>query len=59
MYNPEYPQYTDIKLNVLIQHPISKKMIITEIQFLLDVMSDFKKVAHKLYSIERKFEVCL
>ena len=61
VYDPEYPQYTDIKLNVLVKviiddDPIS---IVAEIQFLLDLMSAFKKKAHKLYSVERKFEVCI
>eukprot|EP01084_Bolivina_argentea_P302494 522123_1 len=57
-YNFEHPQYTDIKLNVLIQSPTDEnKHIICEIQFLLLFMSAFKKKAHKLYGIERKFEM--
>eukprot|EP01084_Bolivina_argentea_P040361 74597_1 len=54
-YDPTYPQYTDIKLNVLVQSK-NDGVIIAEVQFLLDLMSKFKKKAHKLYSIERKFE---
>eukprot|EP01083_Nonionella_stella_P300256 1024020_1 len=56
VYNPDYPTYTDIKLNVLIK---SKGVgsVIAEIQFLLSLMSAYKKVAHKLYSTERKFEM--
>ena len=58
VYDPNYPQYTDIKLNVLIQDPNDKtKRVIAEIQFLLNLMSAFKKKAHKLYSVERKYEV--
>lgn len=53
LYDPEYPQYTDIKLNVLVQSMENKK-IIAEIQLLLNVMSKFKKVSHKLYSVERQ-----
>eukprot|EP01083_Nonionella_stella_P011937 33858_1 len=49
------PSYSDIKLNVLIQTSDGKQ-IIAEIQFLLHLMSGFKKVAHKLYSIERRAE---
>ena len=45
-----------VRVNVIIDSdPIT---IIAEIQFLLDLMSAFKKKAHKLYSVERKFEVC-
>jgi len=55
VYNELLPSYTDIKLNVLMQ--ANGKSIITEIQLLLDVMSAYKKVAHKLYSVERKFEL--
>ena len=55
VYNELLPSYTDIKLNVLMQ--ANGKKIITEIQLLLDVMSAYKKVAHKLYSVERKFEL--
>eukprot|EP01084_Bolivina_argentea_P001711 3157_1 len=54
-YNPQYPQYTDIKLNVLVQ--ANGKTIVAECQFLLDLMSAFKKKSHKLYSVERKFEL--
>ena len=57
IYNPQYPQYTDIKLNVIVKSKLNGS-IIAEIQFLLDLMSAFKKKAHKLYSVERKFEVC-
>merc|ERR1719242_332775 len=56
VYNEELPSYTDIKLNILIESE-DGKAIIAEIQFLLEVMSGFKKVAHKLYGIERKFEL--
>eukprot|EP01083_Nonionella_stella_P307226 1079064_1 len=58
-YDEEYPQYTDIKLNVLIQSTVDYACVgvIAEIQFLLDLMSSFKRKAHKLYSIERKFEL--
>eukprot|EP01083_Nonionella_stella_P107539 311542_1 len=55
-YDVDYPQYTDIKLNVLLQSK-AHGAIIAEIQFLLSLMSKFKKVAHKLYSVERKFEL--
>merc|ERR1712228_408204 len=55
IYNEQYPQYADIKLNVLMQS--DDKQIIAEIQLLLDVMSAYKKVAHKLYAIERKYEL--
>eukprot|EP01084_Bolivina_argentea_P049558 91136_1 len=55
-YDRSYPQYTDIKLNCLIATQ-SNQSIIVEIQFLLDLMSSFKKKAHKLYSIERKYEL--
>ena len=58
VYDPKYPQYTDIKLNVLIQDPNDKtKRVIAELQFLLNLMSAFKKKAHKLYGVERKYEV--
>eukprot|EP01084_Bolivina_argentea_P203397 347412_1 len=56
IYNESLPAYTDLKLNVLVK--TEKGSIIAEIQFLLKLMSDFKKVAHKLYSIERKNEFC-
>eukprot|EP01084_Bolivina_argentea_P040350 74573_1 len=56
IYNSNYPQYTDIKLNVLVRSN-KNKTIIAELQFLLQLMSKFKKVAHKLYSIERKFDL--
>ena len=56
VYNEQLPSYTDIKLNVLLQSEDGKS-IIAEIQLLLDVMSAYKKVAHKLYSVERKFEL--
>eukprot|EP01083_Nonionella_stella_P165420 550233_1 len=55
-YDVDYPQYTDIKLNVLVNSKTDGG-IIAEIQFLLSLMSNFKKVAHKLYSVERKFEL--
>eukprot|EP01084_Bolivina_argentea_P013025 24400_1 len=59
VYNSNYPQYTDIKLNVLIQSQADKnRNIIAEIQFLVSTMSSFKKVSHKMYSIERKAELC-
>eukprot|EP01084_Bolivina_argentea_P086230 155859_1 len=58
VYSTDYPQYTDIKLNVLMQSPTdTDKKIIAEIQFLLSLMSSFKKKAHKLYGVERKFEL--
>eukprot|EP01084_Bolivina_argentea_P244645 409794_1 len=58
IWNSNCPAYTDIKLNVLIQSPIdTKKKIIAEIQFLLKLMSQFKKKAHKLYSVERKSDL--
>ena len=56
VYNEQLPSYTDIKLNVLLQSEDGKS-IIAEIQFLLDVMSAYKKIAHKLYAIERKYEL--
>lgn len=58
VYNEQLPSYTDIKLNVLIQSKEDEtKSIIAEIQLLLDVMSAYKKIAHKLYAIERKYEL--
>ena len=61
IYDPEYPQYTDIKLNVLVKKSTDDGTItiIAEIQFLLDLMSAFKKKAHKLYAVIRNFEVCV
>ena len=56
IYDADYLQYTDIKLNILMKND-KIGSIITEIQFLLNLMSSFKKKAHKLYSVERKFEV--
>merc|ERR1719361_639111 len=56
VYNEQYPSYTDIKLNVLFENEKGKQ-IIAEIQLLLDVMSAYKKIAHKLYAIERKYEL--
>eukprot|EP01084_Bolivina_argentea_P014176 26502_1 len=56
IYAEEYPTYTDIKLNVLVKSP-NNQTIVTEVQLLLKLMSSFKKVAHKLYSIERRFEL--
>ena len=53
-YNENRPQYTDIKLNCVINNGNNK--IIGEIQLLLSLMSDFKKVSHKLYSVERLSE---
>ena len=39
-YNPQYPQYTDIKLNVLVKpNDDIDGTIIAEVQFLLDLMS--------------------
>eukprot|EP01084_Bolivina_argentea_P312520 541062_1 len=54
VYNEKLPQYTDIKLNCLVNTKHGK--IIVEIQFLLDLMSAFKKKAHKLYAVERIWE---
>ena len=54
VYNPQYPQYTDVKLNVLMENK-EVGCIITEIQFLLSLMSSFKKKAHKLYSIDSRY----
>eukprot|EP01083_Nonionella_stella_P078903 216190_1 len=47
-------QYADIKLNVLIRG--KKHNIIGEVQFLLQIMADFKHRAHALYSIQRNRE---
>eukprot|EP01083_Nonionella_stella_P012340 35025_1 len=55
-YNPQQPAYTDVKLNVLVQSP-TDGTIVAEIQLLLKLMSAFKKKAHKLYGVERKFEL--
>eukprot|EP01083_Nonionella_stella_P288116 980593_1 len=58
VYNQYHPQYTDIKLNVLIQSPYDEQqMIVGEVQFLLDLMSSFKRKAHKLYGVERLYEM--
>ena len=58
IYNSNYPQYTDIKLNMLIADGFdTTKTMVTEIQFLLKLMSSFKKKAHKLYSVQRKHEL--
>eukprot|EP01084_Bolivina_argentea_P062673 114623_1 len=58
VYNEKLPAYTDIKLNVLVKTIINgmSVLIIAEVQLLLSLMSKFKKVAHKLYSVERAFE---
>ena len=47
-------QYADIKLNVLIKGKHNN--IIGEVQFLLNVMKEFKDKAHNLYAIQRKEE---
>ena len=53
-YKHEAATYTDIKFNVVIKgHKIS---IIGEVQFLLKRMFEFKKIAHRLYSIQRNQE---
>eukprot|EP00485_Elphidium_margaritaceum_P004960 CAMPEP_0202691088 /NCGR_PEP_ID=MMETSP1385-20130828/5900_1 /ASSEMBLY_ACC=CAM_ASM_000861 /TAXON_ID=933848 /ORGANISM="Elphidium margaritaceum" /LENGTH=1286 /DNA_ID=CAMNT_0049346437 /DNA_START=228 /DNA_END=4088 /DNA_ORIENTATION=- len=58
VYNEAYPQYTDIKLNVLVQSETDpSQQIVAELQFLLKLMSSFKRKSHKLYSVERKFEM--
>eukprot|EP01084_Bolivina_argentea_P174306 301944_1 len=57
IYNPDYAQYTDIKINVLCKSSQNGHSLICEAQFLLSVMSAFKKKAHKLYAIERKYEL--
>merc|ERR1712087_524814 len=49
------PQYTDIKLNVVIKG--KHNSIIGEVQFLLRAMKDYKDKAHNLYSIQRKEEI--
>eukprot|EP01083_Nonionella_stella_P046173 123619_1 len=56
VYNVDYPQYTDIKLNVFIESA-ADDAVIAEVQLLLRLMSSFKKIAHKLYAVERKFEL--
>eukprot|EP01084_Bolivina_argentea_P121799 215861_1 len=56
VYSSNYPQYTDLKLNVLVESPMHGAIIV-EIQFLLELMSSFKKKAHKLYGVERHFEM--
>ena len=48
-------QYADIKLNVLIRGKHNN--IIGEVQFLLQVMKDFKDKAHNLYAIQRRKEM--
>eukprot|EP01084_Bolivina_argentea_P036781 68011_1 len=59
IYDKKYPCYTDIKLNVLVESSLNNvtSKVISEVQLLLHVMSSFKKKAHKLYSIERNFEL--
>eukprot|EP01083_Nonionella_stella_P159988 522522_1 len=47
-------QYADIKLNTVIKG--KHQCIVGEVQFLLQTMMDFKKVAHNLYSIQREEE---
>eukprot|EP01083_Nonionella_stella_P104191 298291_1 len=47
-------QYADIKLNVLIQGQTHN--IVGEVQFLLQIMADFKAKEHNLYSIQRNRE---
>ena len=47
-------QYADIKLNVLIKGKHNN--IIGEVQFLLNVMKEFKDKAHNLYAIQRREE---
>eukprot|EP01084_Bolivina_argentea_P175633 304113_1 len=49
------PGYTDIKLNIIIS---SKRhgSLIGEVQFLLNLMADYKLKAHSLYSVERHQE---
>mmetsp|Transcript_38958 Transcript_38958/g.63691 ORF Transcript_38958/g.63691 Transcript_38958/m.63691 type:complete len:1180 (+) Transcript_38958:2-3541(+) len=57
-YDEAHPAYTDVKLNCLVCSPTDSSVkIVAEIQFLLDLMSSFKKKAHKLYAVERKFEL--
>ena len=53
-YAKEGPRYADIKLNILIRGKHNN--IIGEIQFLLNVMKDFKDNEHDLYGIKRKKE---
>eukprot|EP01084_Bolivina_argentea_P287027 492466_1 len=54
-FNEDSPSYTDIKLNVLVKTSTGLSLL-AEMQFLMTVMSSFKKVAHKLYSIQRNEE---
>eukprot|EP01083_Nonionella_stella_P092226 258100_1 len=50
----EQTQYADVKLNVLIKG--TKNNIIGEIQFLLQIMEEFKAKAHNLYIVQRQKE---
>eukprot|EP01084_Bolivina_argentea_P280918 480512_1 len=54
VFDLQDPNYSDIKLNVLIS--CNGIDLIGEIQLLLKIMSEYKKKAHKLYSISRKVE---
>eukprot|EP01083_Nonionella_stella_P224853 799987_1 len=51
-YSFDKPGYCDIKLNVIIQTHRNGSLI-GEVQFLLDLMANYKLKAHRLYSIER------
>eukprot|EP01084_Bolivina_argentea_P142409 250190_1 len=51
-YSHDNASYCDIKFNVMIKG--KKYNVIGEVQFLFRKMADYKKIAHSLYSIERK-----
>eukprot|EP01083_Nonionella_stella_P151407 483661_1 len=53
-YSHDNASYTDIKFNVLIAGKTYS--VIAEVQFLLQRMADYKKVAHSLYSVQRTKE---
>ena len=53
-YKHSAASYTDIKFNVIIKG--RKYSIIGEVQFLFKRMYEYKKIAHSLYSIERRRE---
>eukprot|EP01083_Nonionella_stella_P065960 173279_1 len=55
-YKHDNPQYTDIKVNVLIKSKNDNCNIIGEVQFMLDLFKKYKNDAHNLYFIERELE---
>ena len=56
--DPKSPKYTDIKVNVLVQHHQHQTIkMIAEIKFSLDFMEDYVKITGPLYRIQQKFKV--